>query len=666
MNEELKIIISAQTEKLKAGCKDAVTAIKGVDNEGKKAGDNSEKHFEKMGKAAKKAGAVMAKGLAAGLAAAATGVVALTKAATEGYAEYEQLVGGVDTLFKESSQTIQNYANEAYKTAGMSANEYMSTITGFSASMLQSLEGDTKAAAEASNQAVIDMSDNANKMGTSMESIQNAYQGFAKQNYTMLDNLKLGYGGTKKEMQRLLDDAEKISGIKYDISSFNDVTAAIHVVQTEMGITGTTAKEAAATLSGSTQMMKSAWNNLVVGIANDNADFEKLISNLVESVSTVLGNFIPRIEVTLGGIVLLIQELVPQIINMLPGLIETLMPILTEAVVALVTAVAEALPQIIESLVGILPLITEAILGMLPTLITLGIEMIVAIIQGISETLPTIIEQIVAILPQIVDALVDGIPLILEAGIELLMAIVEAIPEILPPLIEALPEIIDKILDMCIDNLPMLIQAAIDLFLAIVEAIPLMIPSLVSALPKIISSILNALIKAMPTILKGALSLFLTIVKAIPQMIPKLASSLGSIISTIKSHLVEKAKSALKFDWSLPKLKLPHFSISGKFSLDPPSIPKFKVDWYAQGGVFDTPTLFPYGNGAIGGLGEAGAEAIVPLENNTKWLDRIAERLQGGNRPIYLQVDGKTFAETSVETINQLTRQRGSLPLVIA
>lgn len=302
MNEELRIKISAEVSKLKEGCKQATEAIDGIDKEAKETSGNTDKHFSKMGEAAKKAGAVMAKGLAVGLAAAATGVVALTKAAIEGYAEYEQLIGGVETLFKDSAGVVEGYANNAYKSAGMSANAYMETITGFSASLLQSLGGDTAKAAEYGNQAVIDMSDNANKMGTSMESIQNAYQGFAKQNYTMLDNLKLGYGGTKEEMQRLLDDAEKISGIKYDISNFGDITQAIHTIQTELGITGTTAKEAASTISGSTAMMKASWDNLVVGIADDNADFDTLISNFVESASTAMGNLIPRIEIALNGV----------------------------------------------------------------------------------------------------------------------------------------------------------------------------------------------------------------------------------------------------------------------------------------------------------------------------------------------------------------------------
>ena len=208
------------------------------------------------------------------------------KEALDSYADYEQLVGGVETLFKDSSGIVENYANNAYKTAGLSANDYMETVTSFSASLLQSLDGDTAKVAEVSNMAVTDMADNANKMGTDMSSIQNAYQGFAKQNYTMLDNLKLGYGGTKSEMERLLSDAQKISGVKYDISNLNDVYQAIHVVQGELGITGTTAKEASTTIQGSVSAMKSAWQNMLTGIADDNADFDGLINNLVDSIVT--------------------------------------------------------------------------------------------------------------------------------------------------------------------------------------------------------------------------------------------------------------------------------------------------------------------------------------------------------------------------------------------
>ena len=214
---------------------------------------------------------------AAAVAAGATAVAALTKSAVESYADYEQLVGGVETLFKDSAGIVQEYAANAFQTAGLSANDYMETVTGFSASLLQSVGGDTEEAARIADQAITDMADNANKMGSSIESIQNAYQGFAKQNYTMLDNLKLGYGGTKQEMERLLADAEKLSGVHYDISNLNDVYEAIHVVQGELGITGTTAEEASTTIQGSAAAMKAAWQNMLTGIADENADYHVFI-----------------------------------------------------------------------------------------------------------------------------------------------------------------------------------------------------------------------------------------------------------------------------------------------------------------------------------------------------------------------------------------------------
>ena len=226
----------------------------------------SNNHFAEFGNAVKKVGATVGKAFVVGLAAAGAAIVKIGKDAIEAFSDYEQLVGGVETLFGSSASTVIKNATNAFKTAGLSTNEYMETVTAFSASLLQSLEGDTEEAAKKADMAITDMADNANKMGTSIDSIQNAYQGFAKQNYTMLDNLKLGYGGTKEEMQRLLEDAQKISGIKYDISSYSDIVDAIHVVQTEMGITGTTAKEASSTIQGSFSAMKSAWKNVLTGL----------------------------------------------------------------------------------------------------------------------------------------------------------------------------------------------------------------------------------------------------------------------------------------------------------------------------------------------------------------------------------------------------------------
>ena len=305
--------------------------------------------------AGKTAGLNIASGLKTAIAGGA--VVAAGKAIFDGlktvvseYANYEQLVGGVETLFKGSANVVKNYANNAFRTAGLSANEYMETVTSFSASLLQSLGGDTEEAAKKADQAIRDMSDNANKMGSDMQSIQNAYQSFARGQYQLLDNLKLGYGGTKEEMQRLLEDAEAISGIHYDISSYADVVDAIHVIQTEMGITGTTAKEASETISGSINAAKAAWKNLLAGMGNKNADIDRLVKDFVDSVDTAMDNLMPVIDTALLAFGNILDKLGPIISERMPAFIETMTPIFVDGATAIAEGVAESLPQIVAGI----------------------------------------------------------------------------------------------------------------------------------------------------------------------------------------------------------------------------------------------------------------------------------------------------------------------------
>lgn len=304
-----------------------------------------------VGKLAVQAGKIAAKGIAAGVA----GVGAIVGKSVTNYADYEQLVGGVETLFKGASSTVQKNANNAFKTAGLSANDYMETVTAFSASLIQSLGGDTQKAAEYAHTAIVDMGDNANKMGTDMSSIQDAYQGFAKQNYTMLDNLKLGYGGTQSEMKRLLKDAQAISGIKYDISSYADIVQAIHVIQENMDITGTTSKEASETISGSFASMKAAWSNMLTGLVVGGKTFDTCVDNLVKSAKTFGKNIMPALEKALEGVGKLITELAPIIEKEIPGLIDTLLPPLIQAATSLVKGVIVALPDIVSTIAKELP-----------------------------------------------------------------------------------------------------------------------------------------------------------------------------------------------------------------------------------------------------------------------------------------------------------------------
>ena len=333
--------------------------------------------------------ATAAKVGAAAVSAAGTAIVAIGKQAIEQYAEYEQLVGGVETLFKQSADTVMGYAENAYKTAGLSANEYMSTVTSFSASLLQSLGGDTEAAAKYADMAVTDMSDNANKMGTSMEMIQNAYMSFSRGQYQLLDNLKLGYGGTKEEMQRLLEDAEKLSGIEYDISSYADIVDAIHVVQTEMGITGTTAKEASETISGSTAAMKSAWQNLLVGMADDNADFGQLVDNLVESAVTVGENIIPRVEKTIQGLATFISSASDTIIPLVVDTIANNLPMIISAgvdlVVSLAGALIDAIPELLKAVPQIILAIANGLLSLAGKIYDAGASLVNKVKSAIME-----------------------------------------------------------------------------------------------------------------------------------------------------------------------------------------------------------------------------------------------------------------------------------------
>ena len=468
--------------------------------------------------------ATAAKVGAAALTAAATGMAALTKASIDQYAEYEQLVGGVDTLFKTASDKVQEYAANAYKTAGMSANEYMDTVTSFSASLLQSLGGDTEKAAQKADQAITDMADNANKMGTGMEMIQNAYQGFAKQNYTMLDNLKLGYGGTKEEMERLLADAEKLSGQKFDISSYSDIVDAIHVVQTEMGITGTTAKEAASTIQGSVSAAKSAWSNLITGIAADNADLDTLIGNFVSSVETAAGNIIPRVSVMLGGISQLVTSASTTIIPMV------------------ITTITDNLPSLLQAAAALVGALGQGIIDSLPAITQAAIDILFFLANGLIENLPTLIDGIVQVTLTIVQMLTspDFLTQLIETAILLIMTLAQGLIDAIPQLIAAVPMIIGNLLAAIIVELPNIIQMGIDLLFALIDGIIKCIPELVAAVPTLIIAFVNGIVNNLDKIILAApqiiVSLITGIIGAIPELIAAVPRVIAAIADTIRNY----------------------------------------------------------------------------------------------------------------------------------
>ena len=541
----------------------------------KKAGDEAEK--------AANGGFTIFKGILANLAAegiksAVSGLVSLGKAtiglgkdAISSYADYEQLVGGVETLFGAGGQTLEEYAesvgktantavveygkligaqnlvmenaSKAYKTAGMSANEYMETVTSFSASLVSSLGGDTVAAAKAADIAIQDMSDNANKMGTDIGSIQNAYQGFAKQNYTMLDNLKLGYGGTKEEMERLLADAEKLSGQKYDISNLNDVYEAIHVVQEEMGITGTTAKEAAKTISGSTAMMSAAWSNLLTGVADDNADFDSLINDFIESVMSVADNLLPRIQTTIEGMAKLaaqlLQKLVPQLVTMIPPLLNSTLPVLMQAVQSVLQSILAVLPEILPVLSDILSEAISLIISMLPDFISAGIDILLALIDGISDAIPDLLAMLPTIIETIVNTLLEKLPDIIETGIELLTGIINGLLEAIPQLIAMLPTIIDTIVEVLINNLPTIINAGIDLLLALIDGLVKALPDLVYMVPTIVYKITQTIAENWDKIKESGKEIITKLLDGIANSFDNLVKKAKEIVSTISDKVAE-------------------------------------------------------------------------------------------------------------------------------
>ena len=502
--------------------------------------DKASSQVETIGSKLKGGLVTAAKAGAAAVAAAGATIVAIGKQAVEQYAEYEQLVGGVETLYEDLSWDVGQNAAKAFQTAGLSANEYMSTAMSFAASLNQSLiktDGNIARSADLTDQAILDMADNANKMGTSMEMIQNAYQGFAKQNYTMLDNLKLGYGGTKEEMQRLLEDAEKLSGIEYDISSYADIVDAIHVVQTEMGITGTTAKEAATTIQGSLASMKGAWKNLLTGVADDNANFEVLVSNFVDSLVTAGENIIPRVKVTIQGVTNLIsqasQSIVPLVLQTLIETAPSLISAGMDLVVALIDGISSNASSIGECIMDIISVILNKLSESIPELLIAGVNIVFGLVQGLIEGIPAIIAALPTIITELVNGLLGAIPQIIQAGITLLTALVGALPEIIQAIVNAIPLIIDGIINAIVQSIPLIIQAGIDLLMALIAALPEIITAIVDAIPQIISGITDALIGNIDKIIDAGVQLFVALIENLPTIIVEIVKAVPDIIAGI-------------------------------------------------------------------------------------------------------------------------------------
>ena len=663
MNEELKILITAEIDKLKKQVNDAKKTIEKFTEGSEKGASKMDKAFKTAGDNLGKATKAGAKVAAAAIASVSTAIAGLATVSVKSYAEYEQLTGGVEKLFGTSSKTIMKYAQDAYKNAGVNANTYMEQVTSFSASLISSLGGDTDAAAEYANKAINDMADNMNVFGSNIEDVQHAYQGFAKQNYTMLDNLKLGYGGTQKEMQRLIDDANKLKEAQGEvgdltIDKYSDVIEAIHTVQTEMNITGTTAKEAEGTISGSINMTIAAWGNLITGLADGNANIPLLVSNVISSATSVLENIIP---------------IAKQVLQSIPAAISEISPEAGAAFQTVVDAIMAVLPILQDALQGAFDLVVDTIvfvndhIGLIST--------IAGIITGIAVAIG-LYNAVAAVKAAMDAAQVTTLGALIAAYIAQAEAMVVAIAPYL--LIVAAIAAVIAIIVLCIKHWDQIKEAVANAWEFIKEKTVQAKEAIVNKFNEIKEGITNKV----NTIKEKVTSVFTNIKDGMRNKINEAKSAVLNIFDGIKTGISnkitaakEKVKSVIdairgffNFEFKWPKVPLPHFGIKPSGwkvgDLLKGVIPKLSIKWNARGGIFDKPTLMGYG-GTLQGLGEDGTEAIVPLEKNTQWLNKIADKLAArqGKTPIILQVDGKTFAQTSINSINNLTRQTGKLDL---
>ena len=534
-------------------------SIEGVDKAERELNGLSDTGEKSSSKLSKLGGVVstIGKGLLIGTGAVATAGVGLVKQVSASYGELQQSIGGVETLFGESAQKVIDNANNAYTTAGISANDYMQQVTSFSASLLQSLGGDTEKACNYADTAVRDMADNANKMGTSMEDIQHAYQGFAKGNYTMLDNLKLGYGGTATEMARLINDSGVLGDKMIDLSDKQNIgnalaevgyakqIEAIHKIQEEMGITGTTALEAGGTIEGSFNSLSASWENFVAGLGNPDADMKKLVDNLAKGISGAITNVIPVINNMVSVLPTVVSAITDGIKSMLPTLIETFSDLITQIINAIVELLPTAIPLILDCVLSV----AEAIIQNLPQIIDAFLLLISELISKVSEMLPTLIPLVIDVIIQIAQSLIDNAPLILNALMDLLNNLVTALIDAIPTIIDALPALIDGVLNFLIESMPVILDGAIQLFMALVDAMPVVLDAIIEALPDIIDSLVNFLIENIPVLLEASIRFFMAfttamfemrveLLKAVPKVIKVFVTALGKEVPKVVKAIV--------------------------------------------------------------------------------------------------------------------------------
>lgn len=551
--------------------------------------------------------------LAAVVGAVGTAAVALSKKVIEGYGDYEQLVGGIETLFGTGGMSIKEYAKSvgkstkevakeysqlqeaesvalqnagsAYQTAGMSMNQYMETVTSFAASLKRGLGGDTVAAAKKADLAITDISDNVNKMGSDMDSVTNAYQGFAKQNYTMLDNLKLGYGGTASEMVRLIKESGVLGDAAKDLTtknlnekvSFDQIVDAIHAVQDNMGITGTTAKEASDTIQGSISSLSAAWDNFIVilGSGSDSAYSAveyvvEAFKNVVKNIEPVLAHLIETIPYVIDGVAEALVTLAPSLLSSATAIftgflgafkesVPLLLPAVLDMLVELTTAInnnigdiaqtgitiintitegiIKALPTLIPSMVQAINTIVQTFAGNLPTILQLGLELIQSLQQGVLNALPLLIDALPGIVMSIVNAILMHIPQLIDMVGTLISAIAEALPEIIQKIVTVLPTLIDSIISAILEALPLIVEAGIELLVSLIHDLPTIITTIVKALPQLINGIINAIVGNIDKFIEAGIKIFVAIVENLPAIIAGIVKAIPEILDAIMAAL---------------------------------------------------------------------------------------------------------------------------------
>lgn len=507
---------------------------------------------------------------------AAAGIGALIKSTLSEGSALQQSIGGIETLYKESSDTMIKYANEAYKTAGMSANDYMQTSTSFAAALLKGVGGDTAKAAEAANTAIIDMSDNANKMGTSMDSIQMAYQGFAKGNYNMLDNLKLGYGGTKTEMERLLSDAQKLTGVKYDLNNLSDVYSAIHVIQDELGVTGTTAREGATTFEGSMSAMKAAAQNLMGSIALGE-DIGPKLQALTESVFTfvfdnlmpMLGNILSAVPGLVVGIAEGIVAGIPKILSVITNLvteiantlinydwqgsamnfvtslnsgISTNLPQLlqsgVEIITNLVSGLVSALPNIISGAGIIISGLITAIATALPMLLQAGVDLILGILSGFESGKENIALSMMDAIGNIISTVMDALPGLITAGIQIITNFITGMMSLKGEAVQNTAEIVSSLVQKIAEGIPGFLDKGIEILNALIDGIGQALPQIIKAAIQVIQQMAESLISTLPIIIKAGVDIITSLINGIAQNLPGLVAKATEIMMEIIKTLV--------------------------------------------------------------------------------------------------------------------------------